>query len=329
MYLRKFFRDLSITVIGGGTGLPVLLRGIKYLTKNITAVVTAADDGGSSGRLREDLGIIPIGDLRNCLIALATTEPLMEKLFQYRFGGTGQIAGHSMGNLLLAALTEIIGDVEIALKETSKVLAVRGRVLPSTKERINLVAKMTDGSIVQGESKIPLAGKKIESVYIEPADAKALKSVIDAIYTSNICILGPGSLYTSVLPNLLIKEVEKALKETEAPKVYICNVMTQPGETDGYTAKDHVKAIIDHVGDGCIDYVLVNVEEVADDLKEVYAKEGSEPVKVDIAEIEKLGVKVIKADLISETNLVRHDPLKLYQALISLIYELKVILENK
>ncbi|MDF2571559.1 MAG: Gluconeosis factor, partial [Sporomusa sp.] len=245
---RKLNRGPAIAVIGGGTGLSVLLRGIKSITSNITAIVTVADDGGSSGRLREDFGIIPPGDLRNCLVALADTEPLMEKLFQHRFGGHGELAGHSFGNLFIAAMTEIVGDVELALKESSKVLAVRGQVLPSSTERVLLVAEMIDGTLVHGESQIPLAGKKIKRVYIQPEDVMPVKGAIEAIRDADACILGPGSLYTSVIPNLLVKDVAETLRESDAVKIYICNVMTQPGETDGYTAADHIKAIIDHAG---------------------------------------------------------------------------------
>ncbi len=321
---RKLNRGPAITVIGGGTGLSVLLRGIKSITSNLTAVVTVADDGGSSGRLREDLGIIPPGDLRNCLVALADTEPLMEKLFQHRFGGHGELAGHSFGNLFIAAMTEIVGDVEQALKESSKVLAVRGKVLPSSVERVLLTAVMADGTLVQGESKIPLAGKKIERVYIEPQDVRPLKGAVEAIYDADACILGPGSLYTSVIPNLLVKGIAEAVIESDAVKIYICNVMTQPGETDGYSACDHIKAIIDHAGPDSIDIAVVNVQEVAPELREVYALQGAYPVVPDIEAIEALGIKVVKANLISETNLVRHDPARLSRTVMSLVYDLKL-----
>ncbi len=200
---RKLNRGPAVVVIGGGTGLSVLLRGIKNVTSNITAIVTVADDGGSSGRIRNDLGMIPPGDLRNCLVALADTEPLMEKLFQHRFGGVGDLAGHSFGNLFIAAMTEVLGDVELALKESSKVLAVRGQVLPSSTQIVRLAAEMTDGSRVEGESKIPLAGKTIKQVFILPEDAPPVDSALEAIRDADACILGPGSLYTSVIPNLL------------------------------------------------------------------------------------------------------------------------------
>jgi len=320
---RKLNRGPAVVVVGGGTGLSVLLRSIKTVTNNITAIVTVADDGGSSGRIRQDFGMIPPGDLRSCLVALADTEPLMEKLFQHRFGGAGDLAGHSFGNLFIAAMTEILGDVELALKESSKVLAVRGQVLPSSTEIVRLSAEMEDGTIVEGESSIPLSGKAIKRVFIRPENPPAVVSALESIRDADACILGPGSLYTSVLPNLLVGGIADALRQTQAVKIYICNVMTQPGETDGYTASRHVKAIFDHVGPGIIDYVLVNVQEVAPQLQEVYSLRGAYQVVPDIKEIEELGVRAVKANLISETNLVRHDPLKLSRTIISMIYELK------
>jgi uncharacterized cofD-like protein len=320
---RKLNRGPAVVVIGGGTGLSVLLRGIKNVTSNITAIVTVADDGGSSGRIREDLGIIPPGDLRNCLVALADTEPLMEKLFQHRFGGGGGLAGHSFGNLFIAAMTEVTGDVELALKESSKVLAVRGQVLPASTRTIRLAAEMTDGCIIEGESKIPLANKTVKRVFIKPEDPPPVEASLEAIQDADAVVLGPGSLYTSVMPNLLVQGVAEALRQTQAVKIYICNVMTQPGETDGYTASRHLKAIFDHVGPGVIDYAVVNVQEVASDLQDIYARQGAQPVIPDVEEIEALGVKVVKANLISETNLVRHDPLKLSRTIMSMVYKLK------
>lgn len=320
---RRLNRGPAVVVIGGGTGLSVLLRGIKSVTSNITAVVTVADDGGSSGRLREDFGIIPPGDLRNCLVALADTEPLMEKLFQHRFSGSGGLAGHNFGNLFIAAMTQVLGDVELALKESSKVLAVRGQVLPSSTQTIRLVAEMADGTLIEGESQIPLANKTISRVSIVPEDAHPVQAALDAIHDADAVVLGPGSLYTSVLPNLLVQGVADALRQTQAVKIYICNVMTQPGETDGFSASQHVKAIYDHIGPGIIDYVVVNVQEVASNLKEVYARQGAYPVVADVAELEALGVKTVRANLISETNLVRHDPLQLSRTIIAMVYKLK------
>lgn len=320
---RKLGRGPAITVIGGGTGLSVLLRGIKNATSNITAVVTVADDGGSSGRLREELGIIPPGDLRNCLVALADTEPLMEKLFQHRFGGHGNLTGHSFGNLFIAAMTEVLGDVEKALKESSKVLAVKGRVIPATTRRVRLAATMEDGSIVEGESQIPLARKRIRKVHLYPPDVEPVSASLEAICSAEAIIFGPGSLYTSILPNLLVEGIAEAVRSSKAVKIYICNVMTQPGETDGYTASMHAKAILDHAGAGVIDYILVNSAPIAEQMLGAYAQEGAYPVEVDETAIEALGVKFIKADLINETNVVRHDPVKLSRNIMKMVYGLK------
>jgi len=320
---RKLNKGPAITVIGGGTGLSVLLRGLKCVTSNVTAVVTVADDGGSSGRIRQDLGIIPPGDLRNCLVALADTEPLMEKLFQHRFGGKGDLAGHSFGNLFIAAMAEVLGDVEKALKESSKVLAVKGKVLPSSTETVRLFAEMADGTIVEGESQIPLANQKINKVFLEPADVAPVKSSLDALKESDAIILGPGSLYTSVLPNLLVNGIAETIKNSKAIKIYICNVMTQPGETDDYTASMHIKALLDHVGPGIIDYVIVNSKEISLAAQEMYADHGAKVVKIDESEIDKLGVKLVKANIINETNLVRHDPVKLSRTIMKMVYDLK------
>ena len=316
---RKLGRGPSITVIGGGHGLSVLLRGIKSSTNNVSAVVTVADDGGSSGRLREELGIIPPGDLRNCLVALADTEPLMEKLFQYRFEGNTQLAGHSFGNLFIAAMNEVTGDMETALKESSKVLAVKGRVIPASKESVRLDAVMTDGTVVEGESQIPEAHKKIRRVQLFPRKVEAVPAAIEAIETADAIILGPGSLYTSIMPNLLVDGVAKALRTSRAIKIYICNVMTQAGETDNYTASAHAKAILDHAGKGAIDYVLVNSAPVP---QEFLDANNSVQVEVDEDKINAMGMGLIKADLISDTDAGRHDPDKLCKAVMKIIYEL-------
>lgn len=319
---RKLSRGPNVAVIGGGTGLSVLLRGIKNVTKNVTAIVTVADDGGSSGRLREDLGILPPGDLRNCLVALAETEPLMEKLFQHRFGGRGDLAGHSFGNLFIAAMTDVVGgNMEEALQSSKKILAVRGQVVPATNRAVKLHAKLADGRTVAGESQIPLAGSSIERVWLEPTDTHPVESALEAIAEAEVIFLGPGSLYTSIMPNLLIGGMADALRRSKATKVYICNVMTQPGETDGYTVSTHIKAIIDHVGAGIIDYVIVNGSRISPEVCEIYARQGAEPVMVDHAMTEQFGVKIIEADLISQANLARHDPDKLAAAITQMLYD--------
>ncbi len=318
---RMLGKGPEIAVVGGGHGLSVLLRGIKQATSNVTAVVTVADDGGSSGRLRQDLGIIPPGDLRNCLVALADTEPLMEKLFQHRFEGNSELAGHSFGNLFIAAMAQVTGDMETALLESSKVLAVKGKVLPASKDFVRLDAIMEDGSVVCGESKIPEAHKRIHRVKLYPEHAEAVQSSLDAIRTASAIVLGPGSLYTSIMPNLLVEGIGDAVCRSKAVKIYICNVMTQPGETDGYTASMHVKAIMDHAGRNAVDYVIVNSTPVPENLKQKYAEKGAYPVLVDDDELNKLGVGVIKADLITSKDAIHHDPKKLCDSVMRVVYE--------
>lgn len=318
---RMLGKGPAITVVGGGHGLSVLLRGIKQATSNVTAVVTVADDGGSSGRLRQDLGMIPPGDLRNCLVALADTEPLMEKLFQHRFEGSSELSGHSFGNLFIAAMTQVTGDVETALKESSKVLAVKGQVLPASKEFVRLDAIMEDGTVVCGESQIPEAHKRIHRVKLYPEYAEAVQSSLDAIRNAEAIVLGPGSLYTSVIPNLLVEGIGDAICRSKAVKIYICNVMTQPGETDGYTASMHVKAIMDHAGRNAVDYVIVNSTPVPEDLKQKYAETGAYPVVVDDDALNQLGVGIIKADLITSKDAIHHDPKKLCDSVMRVVYE--------
>ncbi len=318
---RMLGKGPAITVVGGGHGLSVLLRGIKQATSNVTAVVTVADDGGSSGRLRQDLGMIPPGDLRNCLVALADTEPLMEKLFQHRFEGSSELSGHSFGNLFIAAMTQVTGDVETALKESSKVLAVKGQVLPASKEFVRLDAIMEDGTVVCGESQIPEVHKRIHRVKLYPEHAEAVQSSLDAIRNAEAIVLGPGSLYTSVIPNLLVEGIGDAICRSKAVKIYICNVMTQPGETDGYTASMHVKAIMDHAGRNAVDYVIVNSTPVPEDLKQKYAETGAYPVVVDDDALNQLGVGIIKADLITSKDAIHHDPKKLCDSVMRVVYE--------
>jgi uncharacterized cofD-like protein len=319
---RNLRRGPKIVVIGGGTGLSVLLRGLKDYTSNITAIVTVADDGGSSGVLRDEYGILPPGDFRNCLVALADTESLMEELFQHRFS-SGTLAGHSLGNLFLAAMTEIAGDFESAIREVSKVLAIRGQVLPSTLTDVVLCAELVNGQVVEGESKIPESMQRIKRVYLNPDEVQPVPEAIKAILEADAVILGPGSLYTSVIPNLLVKDMVEAMKKSRAPKIYACNIMTQPGETDDYTASEHVKAIIDHVGYPIMDYVIVNKEQIPKKIQKKYSVKGAYPVKVDIQEIENLGVKVVKEALVYEADLVRHDSAKLAKAIITLAIRLK------
>lgn len=316
---RQLKRGPRVVAIGGGTGLSTLLRGLKEYTSNITAVVTMADDGGSSGRLRNELGIPPPGDIRNTLVALADTEPLMERLFQHRFNFGEGLKGHSFGNLFIAAMSEVTGDFEAAVKESSKVLAVRGKVLPSTLEQVVLKAEFADGTQVTGESRIPSKRQKIQRVMLSPTDAPALPEVLQAIAEADVIILGPGSLYTSILPNLLVPEIAAAVRDSTAIKVFICNVMTQPGETDGFKASDHVKAIIDHLGEGLIDFVVVNAAKLAPSIVDRYRKEGATPVKADDDVLDAMGLRLVVDDLIDSSDLARHDPSKLAAAVMEII----------
>lgn len=319
----KLSKGPAVVAIGGGTGLSVMLRGLKKKTGNISAIVTVADDGGSSGRIREDLDMIAPGDLRNCLVALAEKEGLMEELFNHRFGGSGNLSGHSFGNLFIAALTEVLGDVEKALAASSKILKVRGRVIPASTDKIRLAAEMEDGTIVEGESNIPHVRGHIKRLYTVPENPHTVQSALDAIREADAIILGPGSLYTSIMPNLLIPEIAQAICESKAVKIYVCNVMTQPGETDGYTVSDHLKAIFNHARTGCINFVVVNDGPVAEIIRDRYAKQGAFPVIVDDVVVKDLGINIISADVVSSDNGALHDSDKLAKILMDLVYALK------
>ena len=314
---RKLNLGPKIVAIGGGTGLSTMLKGIKKITNNITAVVTVGDDGGSSGRLRQEMGILPPGDIRNCIAALADDEDLVTKLFQYRFKTGEGLEGHSFGNLFLTALCSITGNMVRAVQESSKVLNIRGRVLPSTLDDMKLSAEMDDGTIVQGESNIPETGKKIQKLFTTPSDCKPLPEVIQAIKDADLIILGPGSLYTSVIPNLLIKEISEAISKSTAKKIYVCNIMTQPGETTGYTASEHIQAILDHAGyPNIVEAVMVN-NSLPDDLSPDYEKSDSFPVVVDIDKIRAKNINVVSTRLYEENEqkYVRHSPSRLARAI--------------
>lgn len=311
--------DLKLVVLGGGTGLSVLLKGLKKYTSHLTAVVTVSDDGGSSGRLRTEMGVLPPGDIRNCLVALAETETLMDKVFQHRFKTAGSLNGHSMGNLLLVAMAEITGDFITAIKEISKVLAVRGRVIPSTLEHVVLGAYMEDGSTVLGETAIRNYGGKIKKVFLVPDTCEPVPDTLEAIREADAVILGPGSLYTSVLPNLLVKGIKEAIEEARGATFYISNIMTEKGETDDYTAFDHVQAINEHLGKQVIDYVVVNSGTIDEARLNRYREENAVPVRADKEKIEKLGIKVIEADLVADDELAWHDPDKLARVIIDVL----------
>ncbi|KYH35391.1 gluconeogenesis factor [Clostridium tepidiprofundi DSM 19306] len=308
---EKSIDDTKIVVIGGGTGLSTILRGLKAFTSNITAIVTVADDGGGSGVLRHDLGMIPPGDIRNCILALADTEPVMEELLQYRFK-EGILKNQSFGNLFLAAMDGISENFMEAVRKMSYVLAVKGKVLPVSLDKITLKAKLKNGQIVSGESNIPKAviesRSGIDSVFIEPKNAKALYEAVIAIREADIVILGPGSLYTSIIPNILVNEISDELYKTKAVKVYISNIMTQRGETDGYNVSEHINAILNHAGKDIIDYVIVNTGTIDKELEKRYLEEEASIVNFCEKEINNLNIKIIKGDFVKVKNEhVRHD----------------------
>jgi uncharacterized cofD-like protein len=316
---RKLEYGERLVALGGGTGLSTMLRGLKDYTSNITAIVTMADDGGSSGMLRKE-GMLPPGDLRNCIAALAETETLMEELFQHRFSGLGELKGHSLGNLIVAAMFEKTGDFQSAVENTSRVLAVRGRVLPSTLDDVRLGAVLKNGEEIIGQSVINTC-EDIDRVFLIPDNPRALPGVVEAIEDAEIIILGPGSLFTSILPNLLVPEIAAAIKASRAPKIYVCNVMTQPGETGGFTATDHVRALVHHIGPNVITHVLVNSGKVPAEILERYHKTGADRVAFNADELEMLGVRAIKGNFMEITDragakhVVGHNPQKLAQTI--------------
>jgi uncharacterized cofD-like protein len=318
---RRLENGYRIVVVGGGTGLATMLRGLKKYTTNLTAVVTVNDDGG---RLQKELGVLPPGDIRNCLVALADDEALVTSLFRYRFregeseeDGEG-LGGHSFGNLFLAAMTGVTGNFDEAIKVSSRVLNIKGRVLPSTLAVSRLCARLTDGRVIEGESNIPLARGTIERVFLDPPYAAPLDEVIAAIRQADAIVLGPGSLYTSIMPNLLVDRVAREIEAANAIKIYVCNVMTQPGETDGYTASAHVRALNEGADARLCDVVIVN-DELPRKLLDVYAEEGQLPVTLDEDALLALGTRVVHANVISETDTVRHDPDRLAQVVLGIV----------
>ena len=304
---RQLARGPKIVVVGGGTGLSTIILGLKQHTVHISAIVTVADDGGSSGRLRDQFDILPPGDIRNCLVAMADAEPLMRKLFQFRFSKDSELAGHNFGNLFITAMTQLTGDFEQAIKESSKVLAIRGNVIPSTLRKVNLVAQYNDGTSTQGEAKIPLRGVPINKVSLNPGDCAATPEALSAIKDADIIILGPGSIFTSIIPNLLIKEITDAIVSSSALKAYVCNIMTQPGESDGFSASDHLKVLIDHSHPNIVNYCIVNNGSIPASLMEKYKEEGASYVSADVEKIRKMGYKVITDNLVTVKDVVRHN----------------------
>ena len=299
---------IKVVTIGGGTGLSVLLRGLKKYPLEITAVVTVADDGGSSGKIRSDMNIPSPGDIRNVIAALSDVEPYLEKMFQYRFD-SGEVKGHPVGNLMIAAMTDIHGDFSTAVKVMSRILNVRGTVLPTTNDIATLNAVLSDGEIIRGESSITKAGGVIDHVYITPTRVKPNEDVLKAIEEADYIIMGPGSLYTSIIPNLVISNVSEKIRESKAKKIYVCNVMTQHGETDNYSVCDHIVAINKHVEENIFDLVIANSREFDDSILSKYHKEKQEPVKIDHERIEALGIKLIKNNDVGivDNNTIRHN----------------------
>lgn len=322
-YLKRqqLARGPRIVALGGGTGLSTLLRGLKQYSSNITAVVTVTDDGGSSGRLSRDLGIIPPGDMRNCLVALADAEKRMTDLFQYRFSSvSGPLSGHSIGNLLLAGFVEQAnGDFDQALSLASEVLAIRGRVIPSTTEKVVLRALMESGEELVGETTIVESRHKIQRIFLSPAHARPHPMAIEAIQEADLIVIGPGSVYTSLVPNLLVPGIAEAIHESDAVKAYVCNVMTQSGESDAFSAAEHVMALQANVPSRVFDYVLVNTAPPTQDLASKYKESGQELVIADTDRIKQMGFKPVPGNFMSESDYVRHDPMRVAARLIDLL----------
>ena len=319
---RHLAQGMRIVVIGGGTGLSTMLRGLKEYTSNIVAIVTVTDNGGSSGRLTQQMGMLPPGDLRNCLVALADAEPTLAGLFQFRFDkGQDGLAGHSFGNLFIAAMTEMYdGNYEQAIAATSKVLAIRGKVYPSTLQNVCLLGEMDDGSIVEGETQIAHHPLSIRRMYLRPENAQPMAEGLEAIALADAIILGPGSVFTSIVPNLLVEGIADAVSRSSAAKIYVCNVMTQAGETEGFAASDHVRALADHApGAKLFHYVLLNKETPSADVLARYEKYGQRFVTPDVEKIRAMGYVPIAANLVSQTDTVRHDPARLAEAIFRVI----------
>lgn len=316
---RRLHRGPRIVVIGGGTGLSNLLRGLKEYSANITAIVTVADDGGSSGRLRREIGVLPPGDIRNCLAALADEEKLLTELFQYRFRAGDGLSGHSFGNLFLTAMSEVTGDLEQAIAASSRVLAVRGQVLPATLSDVRLWAELADGRYIEGESSITEARGSIVRIGCTPANPPALPKALKAIQEADYIVIGPGSLYTSIIPNLLVPEIVDAIANRDVPRIYVCNIMTQEGETEGYSVSDHIRAI-DRACGRCL-FGAVLVQKKAPSAKALirYAQENSNPVPLDRDVIARLGRRIVLANVLDEdeqTGLVRHNSEQLARILL-------------
>ena len=327
---KTLSRGFRVVALGGGTGLSTILRGLKeYVVRRsdehpnsdrpiseLTAIVTVTDDGGSSGRLRRENRVLPPGDIRNCMVAMSKDEALLGRLFQYRFHAGRGLIGHNFGNLFLAALTHVTGDFAEAIRVSSKVLAIRGRIFPSTLSNVNLVGKLANGRTVRGETNITASRTPIEKVSLSPRRVSPFPAVIDAIREADLILLGPGSLYTSILPNLLIPEIAAAIAKSEAPRVYIANLMTQPGETAAYSLADHLRAIRRHTPRSVVDWVIANRRPVSPEVAKRYRRQGAEQVLIDLAELQKLGYRVVLDNLLEEHGVIRHDPRRLARLLL-------------
>jgi uncharacterized cofD-like protein len=334
----------SVVSIGGGTGLSCLLKGLKHRISEppiieapqgqpwisrLTAVVTVTDDGGSSGRLRDELQVLPPGDIRNCMVALSADESLLTQLFQYRFSGTGHLHGHSFGNLFLTALTGVTGDFLEAIRVSSDVLAIRGRIYPATLHDVRLEAVLRDGTRLFGESEISRSRARITSLSLSPKDCEPVPAVLEAIQHADLITIGPGSLFTSLLPNLLVPGIARALKKSPALKIYIGNLMSQPGETIGFSAADHVQAIYDHTGDQIFDWIILNNQPISPSVLARYRKQGATRVTTDRNSIFQLGLKIFERSLLSRGHVVRHDPNLLAEAVFKLFQSWKAATAKK
>lgn len=320
--------------LGGGTGLSTLLRGLKEYAAlhpsepprgkasgkpaiaDLTAIVTVTDDGGSSGRLRREYRILPPGDIRNCMVALAADEALLGRLFQYRFPAGKGLGGHSFGNLFLTALTHVTGDFTEAVRVSGKVLAIRGRIFPSTLANVTLEATLENGRRVRGETRISKSRSRIRRIALVPPRVRPLAEALEAIAAADLILMGPGSLYTSILPNLLIAELARAIARSQAPRVYIANLMTQPGETDGYTLADHLRAVQEHTSERVLDWVVANHKVVSPAVARRYRREGAEQVLVDLPAVHKLGLRAVLDNLIEEHGVIRHNSHRLARLLL-------------
>lgn len=333
----KQHRGLRVVALGGGTGLSALLRGLKHhvVPRNdptptaqrpmtdLAAIVTVTDDGGSSGRLRRENRILPPGDIRNCMVALASDEALLSRLFQYRFHAGRGLVGHNFGNLFLAALTHVTGDFTAAVRVSSKVLAIRGRIFPSTVANVTLEAALENGKRVHGETRITASKVPIRRLYLNPRRVRPLPEAVEAIRQADLILIGPGSLYTSILPNLLIPEIAHAIERAKAPRVYIANLMTQPGETTGYSLSQHLNTIQRHVEGRMIDFVIANRKSISPEVARRYLKQGAERVVVDLPSLGKQNVRVILDSLLEEHGVIRHDSKRLARLLLEEFLVLK------